>query len=41
MAGTPRPPKVSQIDSGTFTTSEAACSQVTITGRPSDWFRVE
>ena len=28
-AGTPAPPKASQIDSGTFTTSAPSCIQVT------------
>ena len=39
-AGKPRPPNANQIDNGIFTTSDAACSQVTSTGLPSAWFSV-
>jgi hypothetical protein len=39
-AGSPAPPKVNQIDSGSLMNSEPTCSQVTSLGRPSAWFKV-
>ncbi|MCY1374816.1 hypothetical protein D9M69_621800 [compost metagenome] len=40
IAGRPAPPKVNQTDSGSFTSSEASCSQVTSLGLPRLWFSV-
>ena len=40
IAGRPAPPKVNQIDSGSFSASEASCSQVTSCGLPRLWLSV-